>query len=179
MQMSLTTTAPAAAAPPITCVLYAAVSGGPRCQHYRGAGVCGVHGKLLEECSEWRKINPALATPTVVLEQRGGEQRQRAPGPSPFEGDAACVSPDPAGAAQALATPMSRVLTAEDIATFKALGAEVCITCEAGELWIVPEYRDATRREMSVEHVAKILLLTSAFPGAKVRAVVPVPPEAA
>jgi len=193
--MSLSTTSPsstAAAPPPITCPLYSAAQGGPRCLHYRGAGICGVHVRRLEECTEWRKINPTLPTPAPVLQQRDADPSGEASAGLPlFDRSAAgtapgggavtapsCVADASASTALAAAT-FSRVPTDEDIASFKALGAEICIRCDAGELWIVPEYRDATRREVSVEHVAKILLVTSAFPGANVRAVVPVPPEVA
>jgi hypothetical protein len=70
------------------------------------------------------------------------------------------------GAFQAQAT------TAVDIASFKARGIEVCVaTDDLGEFWIVPEYSDAERQELTIEHASLIAAACSAFPGSKVTAV--------
>ena len=64
---------------------------------------------------------------------------------------------------------MVRNLTDEDIASFKALRAEVCMRSEdVGEIWLVPEYTGADRLEISVEHAATLTAICSAFPGARV-----------
>lgn len=46
-----------------------------------------------------------------------------------------------------------RCLSAADVASFKALGVEVCRENDAmGEVWLVPAYTGAERQELSVEH---------------------------
>ena len=62
-----------------------------------------------------------------------------------------------------------RNLTDEDIASFKALGVEVCLASEEiGEVWIVPEYTEQARRELRIDHAATLTAVCAAFPGAKV-----------
>lgn len=62
-----------------------------------------------------------------------------------------------------------RNLTDEDIASFKALGVEVCFASEGiGEVWIVPEYTEQERREIRIDHAATLTAVCAAFPGAKV-----------
>ena len=62
-----------------------------------------------------------------------------------------------------------RNLTDEDIASFKALGVEVCLASEEiGEVWIVPEYTEQQRRELRIDHAATLTAVCAAFPGAKV-----------
>jgi hypothetical protein len=65
--------------------------------------------------------------------------------------------------------PLVRNVTDEEIASFKALGAAVCIRSAAmGDVWLVPEYTGADRAELSVEHSATLTAICAAFPGAKV-----------
>ena len=60
-------------------------------------------------------------------------------------------------------------VTDEEVASFKALGAEVCIRSEGiGEVWVVPEYTGADRQELSVGHSITLATICAAFPGAKV-----------
>lgn len=64
--------------------------------------------------------------------------------------------------------------TPEDIASFKALGAEVCLQSDLfGELWLVPSYTGQPRREIIPEHVATLIQVTKVFPGARVTAFTP------
>jgi hypothetical protein len=65
--------------------------------------------------------------------------------------------------------PLVRNLSAEEVASFKALGVEVCLASDAiGEVWLVPDYTGKDRNELSVEHAATFAAVCSAFPGAKV-----------
>ena len=65
--------------------------------------------------------------------------------------------------------PLVRNVTDEQIASFKALGVEVCIRSEhLGDIYLVPEYTGADRAELSVEHSVALTAICSAFPGAKV-----------
>ncbi|CAM4542983.1 ABM domain-containing protein [Myxococcus xanthus] len=62
-----------------------------------------------------------------------------------------------------------RGLTDADIASFKALGAEVCFASEAyGEVWLVPAYTGQARKELTPEHAATLVRVLSAFPGSRV-----------
>ena len=63
-----------------------------------------------------------------------------------------------------------RNLTDEDIASFKALGVEVCLATEGcGDVWLVPEYSGREdRKEISVRDAATLAAVCSAFPGARV-----------
>jgi len=57
----------------------------------------------------------------------------------------------------------------EEISSFKALDAEVCIACDAGEIWLVPEYTGhKERKELSLRDAATIAAISAAFPGATV-----------
>ncbi len=62
-------------------------------------------------------------------------------------------------------------LNQKDIKMLDALGIEVCLHSDkTGDIWIVPEYTDQNRKEISIEHAAKLRLVISAFPGLKVTA---------
>ena len=65
--------------------------------------------------------------------------------------------------------PPPRGLTTEDIDSFKALRAEVCLSSDAfGEVWLVPEYTGQDRKEITPEHAATICRVIEAFPGSRV-----------
>ena len=86
-----------------------------------------------------------------------------APSPSP---KASPVAVEPAAERDA---PLVRNLTDEDIASFKALGVEVCIASEElGEVWLVPEYTGQDRRELRIDHAATLTAVCATFPGATV-----------
>jgi hypothetical protein len=64
-----------------------------------------------------------------------------------------------------------RGFTPDDIESFKALGVEVQLESEAfGEIWLVPAYTGADRREITPEHAATLARVMSVFPGARVTA---------
>ena len=90
--------------------------------------------------------------------------------PAPFTGE-----PPPIPEA----VPVVRTLSDADIASFKALGVEVRLATEGlGDVWVVPAYTGADRQELSVDHAALIAAVASAFPGARVTALMrkPKPP---
>jgi len=160
----------------ITCVRYES-DGSRRCRHYEGAGQCAL--PELVECVEWRKLNPtalALARPPVV----GGTLPL-------FQDDVSVQSrsqPVPARAAAApapfVAPPPEPLtsLTAEQLESFRALEVEVCMSSPMiGELWLVPRYRDTSRREISIDDAATLVAIVAAFPGAQVAALIPSPVE--
>lgn len=125
-------------------------------------------------CVEWLKANahaPAPAPPTPAPLERNllGEAVRREPPP-------ARTKPRPLPATPvAPVTPPPDVHTVrdEDIASFKALGAEVCLASdELGEVWLVPDYTGQERLELSVEHAALLATVGAVFPGARVTAFV-------
>lgn len=143
---------PAADRPPgITCPKY--VRGdGKRCLHFKASGACALPDEFM--CVEWLKRNPAPTTHALA--------------PSP------AALPPPVEPALPLEdetapTVELRGLTTEDVASFKALGVEVCLKSEAyGELWLVPAYTGRPRKELTPEHAATVLRVLEAFPGSQV-----------
>jgi len=82
---------------------------------------------------------------------------------------AASPSPTPAASEPIEEREPLRGLTTEDIDGFKALGVEVCLSSDAfGEVWLVPEYTEHDRKEITPEHAATISRVLEAFPGSKV-----------
>ena len=78
---------------------------------------------------------------------------------------------DRTSAEQSATHYLSRELTPEDIASFKALGVEVHIRSRAGEFVLVPKYTgraDQQRVEISPDDLAKISQAMRAFPGSDV-----------
>ncbi|MCK6529685.1 hypothetical protein L6R50_19740 [Myxococcota bacterium] len=60
-------------------------------------------------------------------------------------------------------------LTAEDVASFCALGVEVKATSpEFGEMWLVPAYTGSGRKEITPEHLGVLHTVLREFPGARV-----------
>jgi hypothetical protein len=97
-------------------------------------------------------INPDLLTPPVLPAQRSGDESRSASEPAP-----------------PIDVDQLRGFTAEDIASFKALGVEVCLHSEAyGELWLVPAYTGRPRKEVTPEHAATVMRVLSVFPGPRV-----------
>ena len=125
-----------------TCSHYDPVPGGKRCRHYLDGGPCDRPDEFM--CIEWLKANGHAAPPSE----------------SPPRED---VEPAPATPPE---LPPARAITDEQIASFKALGAEVCIgLVGGGSVWLVPEYTGADREELSVEHAATLAALCAVFPG--------------
>ena len=123
-------------------------------------------------CVEWLKANghavpPPLASPAPLPAAPPSVDRDLfgAPLPTPEPASTSRSGPDPTSKD----VPIVRNLTDEEIASFKALRAEVCLRSEdVGEVWLVPEYTGAERKEISVEHASTLAAICAAFPGAKV-----------
>jgi hypothetical protein len=83
--------------------------------------------------------------------------------------DLVTCSEQPALTAPAPDLPSAPVaLRPEDLASFQALGVEVCIESPTlGEIWLVPAYTRAERREITPEHAMKVAAIVRAFPGAQ------------
>ena len=64
-----------------------------------------------------------------------------------------------------------RQSTVVEIESFRALGVEICINTAAhGEIWIVPDYTEQPRGEITPEHLGIIDSFLDTFPGARVGA---------
>jgi len=160
------------------CPKYVPDASGKRCRHYLKGGACALADEFM--CVEWLKANghampeghPALVPPQTDL--------FGSPAPAPKPTSLKAKSGKPAtptipvaaspqqptnGEEQRLLEPIPK----DDVESFKALGVEVCLRSEEiGEVWIVPDYRDSSRKELSIEHAATLCLVVGAFPGSKV-----------
>jgi len=164
----------------ITCPRYERSARGKRCVHYQDGGRCARASGAQSACVEWLKVNgrpvgagetePAVA-PTEPLDRdlfgnpiqadrtRRGSQRK------PATNATAQLAPP----TTPRKPPLVRNVTDEEVASFKAIRAEVCIRSEdVGEVWVVPEYTGADRQELSVEHSVTLATICAVFPGAKV-----------
>lgn len=173
---------------PITCSKYDAVPGTKRCRHYHANGACALPDEFM--CIEWLKANghtappgtpPPPPSPPPLTRTLFGEVRAEAPArPAPIaKPSAQSIAARPTAPKPESDASVVRTITDADIASFKALGLEVCVaTAELGDVWIVPAHTGADRLELSVDHAALIAAVTSAFPGARVTALVrkPKPP---
>jgi len=155
------------------CPHYEAVAGKKRCRHYLDGGSCARPDEFM--CVEWLRLNkkakPAPKTkgstdlfgnpvpePKKPKRTAPTQQRPTAATPSPTVVDDIPEELEPL-----------RGLTTDDIEGFKKLGVEVCLESEAfGEVWLVPEYTGADRKEITPEHTATIARVMEAFPGSKV-----------
>lgn len=176
---------------PITCGRYEALPGSRRCRHYAEGGVCSLVDEFL--CTEWLKANghpsppplPPLAPPDHGASPQEGHSAPIGPTALPPPSAPQAPARPPAATAPAIPPVPTRPLTPlprrapqaqvllsvrdSDIASFKALGAEVRLVDEhLGEVWIVPDYTGQDRAELSVEHAALLAAICSAFPAASV-----------
>ena len=174
---------------PITCPNYEAVPGTKRCRHYHANGACALPDEFM--CVEWVKANshrtapsattPAPPSPPPLTRTLFGEVRAETPArPAPIaKPPARCVAVPPIAPKPESSVSIVRTVSDAEFASFKALGLEVLLATEqVGDVWIVPEYTGTDRHELSVDHAALIAAVTSAFPGARVTALVrkPKPP---
>ncbi|MCC7536614.1 MAG: hypothetical protein IT379_10395 [Deltaproteobacteria bacterium] len=153
---------------PVSCPKYEPVPGSKRCVHYLPNGACARPDELM--CVEWLKANgheaaPPPPTPAPLERNLLGELVRREPPPARTKPRPAHV----AASAPVTPTPIVHTLRDEDIASFKALGAEVCLASDdLGEVWLVPAYTGQDRLELSVEHAALLAAVGAVFPGARV-----------
>ncbi|MCP3105369.1 hypothetical protein LZ198_41555 [Myxococcus sp. K15C18031901] len=176
---------PASQRPPgVTCETYVRAEGS-RCLHYRPGGACTL--PVVGTCTEWLKVNrqarpprEEVAPPTPVLPAKassvavdlfGHPLRESAARKPAMASRSAPPAAPPAVTELDAQGPLFvlRGLTDEDIASFKALGAEVCFASEAyGQVWLVPAYTGQARKELTPEHAATLVRVLSAFPGSRV-----------
>ncbi len=156
----------------ISCDRYSPPPGSKRCRHYLQGGSCARPDQLL--CVEWQKVNGK--PPQNETEKSEVVVQQAFFGPPTVIRSSVPSAPEPPrprieNAEIEMKAPLVRNLTDEQVASFKALGVAVCLESETiGRIWIVPEYTDNDRLEISVEHAATLSALCTAFPGAAVTA---------
>lgn len=161
----------------ISCPRYEPLPGSKRCQHYVKGGGCALPDEFM--CVEWLKANghsaPAPSRPGAQSMPEASTNRSAVPADIEAEPRHEPSSPADPG----FEVPVVRQLTDEDIASFKALGVEACLSSEASsELWLVPEYTGRTdRMELSVQDAATLAAICSAFPGARVLRMTKRPPK--
>lgn len=157
--------------PGVTCERY--VRGeGRRCAHYVAGGACAL--PELFRCTEWLKANPGPVAPPPPPRDLFGAPV--APKSVPRPPDARPVAPFKPPVVEPSEVRPPRGLTAEDIASFKALNVEVKLrSAQLGEVWIVPAYTGLDRRELTPEHLATLFGALTVFPGAAVEAFDPLP----
>lgn len=171
-----------ASASAFECPKYRPLPGSKRCQHYLDGGACALPDEFM--CVEWLKANgqkvappapPPVEPPPAAARPEQARDLFGAPVPPPVSKEPAKKKAEPAASPPAppdlpAAPPLARI-SDEDLASFKALGVEVCIESEGiGQVWLVPEYTGKDRKEISVEHAATLRLVVDAFPGSKVTA---------
>jgi hypothetical protein len=156
-----------------SCSYYSPKPGSKRCRHYLQNGACDRPDELM--CVEWMKANNQ-SKPEQPSKEKTNDDVDRdlfgnplPPRPKPVEkSQPEIAKPDPSEPLP-IEAPLVRNLNDEEIASFKALGVEVCIKSDdVGEIWMVPEYTGQDRKEISVEHAATLSAVCAAFPGAKV-----------
>ena len=151
----------------ITCQTYKAKDEAKsrRCRYFTDDKKCSLaDGKL---CGEWLKANKRdlLGHPIPKVEKKTEKRKRSVEARQRIEPNARKV--DTTSSCDDV--PVFRNLTDEQIESFKKLNVEVCLESEAlGTFFIVPEYSDSGRREISVEHAATLAVLCGAFEGTKV-----------
>ena len=175
----LTGEAPPAAKSSFSCEHYDPRPGTKRCRHYLSNGACDRPDELM--CVEWLKANDQgnqaelPEKPSPEQARKDDVERDLFGNPLPPRKVDASKEKVPATEPVVEAPPpraeppLVHNVSDEEIASFKDLGVEVCITSEEiGEVWLVPEYTGQDRKELSVEHSATLTAICAAFPGAKV-----------
>jgi hypothetical protein len=164
----------------ITCPTYAPEAAGRRCVHFQTGGVCAMRAPDLEECTEWRALpdNVDRPLPRLVAESRAARsaglplfQPRGIDSGTPAKAQASCASARTTSAARAAAAtvdaavplPTPAGISEADILDFKTRRIEFCIATRGGDVWVVHEYRDASRLEISIEHAATVVAVALAF----------------
>ncbi len=163
------------------------------CKNYIEGGACSLPDQLM--CVEWLKVNDHksttsnISTPDSTDQQKPitdllGDPIPDPPPPKKQSQSSATINTNrPTGAntrpytsTQTGIQPHSSTeaptapcgMTAEDIESFKALGVEVCIDSEMGQIWLVPKYTHQDRMEITPEHMALICYTRMSFPDSRI-----------
>ena len=167
-----------------SCPHYSPVAGGKRCAHYLEGGACAREDEFM--CVEWLRLNHPDNPLVKKTPEKNPGRTDLFGNPIPeepipqVEPEQPAAAPDsPSKPEKEREPPIVRNVTDEEIASFKALGASVCIRSEdVGDVWLVPEYTDKDRLELRIDHAATLTAICAAFPGAKVTSFEPEKPLA-
>jgi hypothetical protein len=152
------------------CPDYEAQPSARRCRHYVGYGRCSTPQHA--ECIDWRRANPTLPLPAMPTFPAAAQlsfgidgrpempavrsERRRLPIASAINRELSPAADLPPG------------LRPEAVASLAARGVEVCLPSPTlGDIWLVPAYTEADRREMTFKHAAALATIVHAFPGAQ------------
>jgi hypothetical protein len=148
--------------------------------HFQTGGVCAMRAPDLEECTEWRALpdNVHRPVPRLVVESRAA-RAAALPLFAPRGTDSGMPAKAQVSASSARSTSAARGTAASvdaavplptpagisevDIADFKARRIEFCMTTRGGDVWVVHEYRDPSRLEISIDHAATVVAVALAF----------------
>jgi len=154
----------------ITCKTYSARDGAksPRCRHFKKGGYCSL--KDNKRCIEWLKVNrrDLFGHPLPQPEEPKPKTENRKQSVEPRKQHTPkAQKAEPAGSNEAI--PVFRNITDEEIESFKKLNVEVCLKSDdLGEIWLVAQYSESNRNEISIEHAATLAVLCGAFEGTRV-----------
>ena len=162
--------------PNYSCPHYEALPDDKRCRNYVKGGSCARSDELV--CVEWLKHNKKAKTAPnkrPLLDLFGNplpepKKPKRTIPQQPLPTATPESQPeDPEEELPTIEVSQLPGLTEEDIASFKALGVEVCLDSETfGKVWLVPNLTGRDRKEVTPEHVATISRAAAAFPGSTV-----------
>ena len=142
----------------VDCPHYQATAGSKRCKDYLSGGACARWDEFM--CVAWLKANGHSVPANHPLQPQ-----------KDLFGHTVEVRSEPTSTEpeQHLPVRIIQPFSKEELASFKSLGVEVCLASEAfGEIWIVPEYTNQDRKEITIEHAATLSLLVAACPGTRV-----------
>ncbi|MCP4603960.1 MAG: hypothetical protein GY847_26130 [Proteobacteria bacterium] len=178
---------------PFQCQHYNPLSDNNKhCKHYIKGGACSRPDELM--CVEWIRVNDNKPSTADIPEPEKKETNGSAtdllghPLPKPTPPSKPSRTPPARKRTSAPKAPDSQTgthpriqentqaeaptapcgLADKDIESFKELGVEVCIDSEVGRIWLVPEYTDQDRMEITPEHMALICYARMSFPESRI-----------
>lgn len=154
-----------------TCPHYVPAEGAKRCRSYLGNGACERPDQFM--CVEWLKVNGQQDNPVAQVLDLFGAPAPELDGRKSAPAEATQpASPAPRTPTPGRDLPLVRNLSDTEIASFRALGAELCVESETcGPIWLVSEYTgDPARKELRIDHAATLATVCAVFPGARVAA---------
>ncbi len=166
------------------CEHYIPISENKRCQHYIKGGACSRSNEFM--CSEWLRVNGHTQSNRPAVDLIGDPLQASPPSKSTRNRKARTTAPSTprtqskqlfaAGAQTNKQPAVPCGLNDEDVKSFKKLGIEVCLKTDVGQIWLVPEYTDKERFELTPEHLALICYARLSFPNSKIVSLTQTPP---
>jgi hypothetical protein len=161
---------------PITCDRYESSGDSRRCKHFLAGGACKLPSEFM--CIEWQKANPGapprpapVAEPPSLVASVFGDALS-----DPLD-DLLGLPEDlgaPTAASDAERVPSASSEASAGMALSAPRHVAVQIVADAlgGEVWLVPAYTNANRRELTFADAQAIASIFAAVPGARIGAIV-------